>query len=223
MPLREEDFQPEPQNLLAPGALRVYIQAMMRRFLLLGSLALALVPAAGAQLLSVYGTFSDTQFSNVQSSVPPTNTGTYQTTSFWGAGVGGGVTFGVLPVGPVHIGLDFRGSTKPGASGGDTAFGGLRIGLKLPVIRIKPYVQGSGGYVVTRTAAPASSSNTSGTITNQYAGYEIFGGVDYPIVHFIDFRVIEIGGGQAYTIDTSTYAINHISLFSINTGVVVHF
>jgi hypothetical protein len=196
---------------------------MMRRFLLLGTLALAFVPAGRAQLLSVYGTFNDTQFSNVQNSVPANNTGTYQTTSFWAPGVGGGVTFGVLPVGPVHIGLDFRGSTKSGANGGDTGLGGIRIGLKLPVIRIKPYIQASGGYIETRTAAPASSTNTAGTITNQYAGYEIIGGIDYPLIHFIDLRVIEIGGGQAYNINTTTYAINTISLFSINTGVVVHF
>ena len=92
--------------------------------------------------------------------------------------------------------------------------------VKPPVIRIKPYVQASGGWVGTR----AFNSGGSGTFNNNYAAYEILGGVDYPLVRFIDFRVIEVGGGQGYDIGAGRVSTApNLSLFNINSGLVLHF
>jgi hypothetical protein len=76
---------------------------------------------------------------------------TEQYGSFWTSGVGGGVTFNFLPVGPVRLGLDLRGSTRPGSVGADTAMAGFKVGFNPPLIRLKPYIQAFAGYVGTRT------------------------------------------------------------------------
>jgi hypothetical protein len=212
----------------------------MRRLLILA--ALGLTPAAHSQIFSVYGTFSPSQFSNVQTgSLYTASTNTYQQqyTSFWSQGFGGGVTFGILPIGPIHIGLDLRGSTKSGTSGADTAAIGLRIGVKPPLIKIKPYIEAAGSYIQTRTpnnsnfvltntGVTSSSSLSFGTYTNQYGAWEIIGGIDYPLLRILDFRVIEIGGGQGYNFGGSSNsgtptAGAQISILTINSGVVLHF
>jgi hypothetical protein len=187
---------------------------------LIAPAALLLAPTAQAQILSVYGTFSPTHLSNAPAGeiALPNNSGYQQQYStYWASGVGGGVTFGVLPIGPIRIGLDFRGSTKPGTNGADTAMGGIKAGVHIPVIKIKPYIQGSVGYLATRTSNATSTS----TISNDYLAWEIIGGIDYPLAHFVDFRVIEIGGGQGVPVGVSSSP--NPSLLTISSGIVVHF
>ena len=163
--------------------------------------------AAGAQILSIYATSANTRISN-----SPTGTAGV-TNSFWTSGIGGGVTVNMIPFGPVRVGLDMRGSTRPGTNGTDTAMGGLKLGFHPPLLRIKPYVQASGGYIATRTQAVAE---------NHYAGWEILGGVDFPIAPFFDFRAIELGGGSARRVGSGS-GQHDISLFTVNTGLVFHF
>jgi hypothetical protein len=83
--------------------------------------ALLLSGVAHSQILSAYVLSNNTHFSNVQTGSVYTN-GTYtnQFTSFFASGIGGGVTFNMLPIGPVRLGFDLRGSTKPGTTGADT-------------------------------------------------------------------------------------------------------
>jgi hypothetical protein len=179
---------------------------------------LSVFSTARAQILSIYGTYSPVNASNVQTGVIQTSQSGLQTqyTSFWASGVGGGVTVNFLPLPIISLGMDFRGSTRPGTVGADTAMVGLKLGIHPPVIRIKPYIQGSAGYLDTRTV---NVSVGGGTFNNQYITYEILGGIDYPLVHFIDLRVIEIGGGKGYNINSGADA----NLFTINTGLVLHF
>jgi hypothetical protein len=191
----------------------------MRRYVLLGVLAACLVTNARAQVLAVYVTSSSGRFSNVQ-------TGTLlpsgpQYTNFWASGVGGGVTFNFLPVGPVKLGLDLRGSTRPGTTGADTAMGGFKLAFSPPLIHIKPYVQASGGYVSTRTVNVTAGSN-GGTFGNQYAAWEILGGIDIPLAPFLDLRAVEVGGGTGISIPGGPSTPN-ISLFTVNSGLVLHF
>ena len=206
----------------------------MRRLFLLAVLACAPC-AAHAQILSVYGTFSPLHASNVETGsalVAVSGTGgtvatnQEQYTSFFTPAFGGGVTLGILPIGPVHIGLDVRGSTHPGTVGADTALVGLRVGLKLPLIRFKPYVQASAGYLATRTTNVSTNlSGTGGTVggtfTNQYLAYEGIAGVDYSYARFLDFRLLEIGVGQG--LDVLGSSNSNATIFTLNTGVVVHF
>ncbi len=206
----------------------------MRPGLPLLVLAASLAPAAHAQIFSAYATYSPLHASNVQTgSIQNTAGFNNQYTSFWTSGIGGGVTLGILPIGPVRIGLDLRGSTKPGTVGADTAFAGIKIGVKAPLIPIKPYIQASGGYVATRTvnvstttSVLGTSVNAGGTFTNQYAAYEILGGVDYHLLPFIDLRLIEIGAGKGYNSGFSfgPTNLNHdLTIFTVNTGIVAHF
>ena len=178
----------------------------MRRLFLLAALACA--PALRAQAISIYGTFAPLHASNVQTGSVYTTAGYQeQYTSFFTPAFGGGVTFGILPIGPVHIGFDLRGSTHRGTVGADTAMGGLRLGFKPPLLPIKPYVQASVGYLATRTVNVSSTTNVlgattvnGGTFGNQYLAYEGIAGLDYRFDHFIDLRVIEVGAGQGINV-----------------------
>jgi len=188
----------------------------MRRLLLLAALVFP-AAAAHAQIFSVYGTFSPVQISNIPNS-------STTTTSYWAQGFGGGVTFGILPIGPIHIGLDLRGSSKPGANGADTVLAGLRVGVKPPLIRIKPYIQASGGYLGPRPLL-VNSPLPAGTVSHdEYAMWEILGGIDYPLLRILDLRVIEVGGGKGYDVSGATSTnVPNISILTVNTGLVLHF
>jgi len=210
----------------------------MRRLFLV-TLALAICPVVScAQGLSIYFTSTNTRFTNVQNGQDFNTTSSTYTNLFttsWPAEFGGGVTFNAVKAGPLNLGLDFRGSTNHGSTGADTAMFGPRLSLRVPIIHIKPYVEAAGGYVATRTngtiATPtgSSSATTASNITNQYAAWEVFGGVDVPIFPHIDFRAVEIGGGKGYLANAGISNLNfnntstQISLISIDTGVVVHF
>jgi hypothetical protein len=94
---------------------------------------------------------------------------------------------------------------------------GFKLGIHPPVIRIKPYVQASAGYLGTRTfstSIPVGSTN-NGT----YIAWEILGGIDLPLMSHIDLRAIELGGGQGI----GTGSGSNASLFTVNTGVAIHF
>jgi hypothetical protein len=197
------------------------------RKLIVVALVLSSVAAHG-QAVSIYATSASNRFSNVQTGSVLTTSGFQnQYTSYWTSGIGGGVTLNFIPVGPLRLGFDLRGSTHPGSVGADTAMAGIRAAFNPPLIRLKPYVQASGGYVETRTVNVSSSATLpsqtiGGTFTNRYAAWEILGGVDIPILPVLDLRVIELGGGTGVSAFGSANAPN-LSLFSVNSGLVLHF
>jgi hypothetical protein len=182
----------------------------MRRSLLIAALAVLIFSTvAHAQVASIYVTYAPTHLTNVQTGNPP------QYSTYWTNGLGGGVTLNFLPLPVISLGLDLRGSTRSRTPGADTAQAGLKLTVRPPAINIKPYVEAAAGYLGTRTVNAAAGGAASGT----YLTWEILGGVDYPLMHFIDLRLIEVGGGQA--INTGT-GVNP-SLFTVNTGLVLHF
>jgi hypothetical protein len=188
----------------------------MRRIILIAAVLMFIAAAADGQVVLIYGTYSPIHLSNVQTgSAGSSNQPQY--TSYWASGFGGGITLNFLQLPVVSLGLDLRGSTKPGTVGADTAMVGLKLGIHPPIIRIKPYVEASVGYLGTRTFSPSipvGSTNNGTQVT-----WEILGGIDYPLVHFVDFRIIELGGGQGI----NTGSGGNSSLFTVNTGLVVHF
>lgn len=153
-----------------------------------------------------YITWSNTHFTNIASGAQQTN--------FWASGIGGGATVTFLPLPVVSLGMDIRASTRPGTDGADTALAGIKLAIHPPGLPFKPYIQVSGGYAGTRTTRVPGG----GSVSNHYAAWEILGGVDYPLAHMVDWRVIELGGGQAVNTGTSSP-----SLFTVNTGLVIHF
>jgi hypothetical protein len=187
----------------------------MRRSLLFvvltATLAAFTVATARAQVASIYVTYAPTHLTNVQTGTPP------QYTTYWSNGVGGGVTINFLPLPVISLGVDFRGSTRPGTPDADTAQAGIKLTVRPPVIRAKPYVEAAAGYLGTRTVR--TSSPLGSTANGNYITWEILGGIDYPVLHFVDLRLVEVGGGQA--INTGS-GVNP-SLFTVNTGLVLHF
>jgi hypothetical protein len=199
----------------------------MRRICLLAVLTPLLAVCAHAQV-AVYVTSSSGHFSNVPTGLVQTgSTSQEQYASYWTSGVGGGITLNFLPLGPVKLGFDFRGSTRPGTAGADTAMGGFKVGFNPPLIHLKPYVEVAGGYVATRTVnvstSPSDSTKTvGGTFSNKFAAWEILGGVDYPLVKFVDLRLIEVGGGKGVNLPGISGG-QGLSLFTVSSGLVIHF
>ena len=193
----------------------------MRKIIAIAALILLSAVAAHPQAVSIYATSSSAHFTNVQTGSVLTGSGYQeQYANFWASGVGGGVTLNFLPIGPVKLGFDFRGSTRPGTAGADTAMAGFRVAFNPPLIHLKPYLQASGGYVGTRTVN--LTQTVGGTFTNKYAAWEILGGVDVPIASILDLRLIELGGGTGTGAGLASNQPN-ISLFTVNTGLVLHF
>jgi hypothetical protein len=182
----------------------------MRRNLLIAALVVLAAAAAHAQVASIYVTYAPTHLTNVQTGTPP------QYTTYWTNGFGGGVTVNFLPLPVVSLGLDLRGSTQPGTPGADTGQAGIKLTVHPPAFNVKPYVEAAAGYLGTRTV---STSTPGSTHNGTYLTWEILGGIDYPLVHFLDLRLIEVGGGQAI----NTGAGVNPSLFTVNTGLVLHF
>lgn len=183
--------------------------------------------AAGAQIITVYGTFSPLHTSNVRTGTAITSTGnTALYTGFWAPAFGGGVTFNFLNLHVVKLGLDARGSTKPGTTGADTGELSLRLGLQPPLLRLKPYVQGGVGYLATRTVNTTTSFGSTtpvgGTFNNQYATIGFHAGVDKPLIPFLDFRIVEVGYAHAFSVGISPSGDN-ANTFSLSTGLAVHF
>ena len=212
----------------------------MRRLLPAAFLVLALAvlapavlaPAAHAQIFEAYATFSPTHAGNVQTgSILSGGVYSNQYTSFFVPAVGGGVTLNFLPLGPIRIGFDLRGSTKPGTNGIDTGLVGLKLAIKPPLLHIKPYLQASGGYVGTRTTNVSTVSNgttttTGGTFNNHYAAFEGLAGLDVPLAPFFNFRVVEFGVGKGYNTGPTLASIstsNTLTFYTISTGLVFHF
>ncbi len=177
------------------------------------------LPAHG-QFVEVYGTLSIPHVSNLPTGSTCNTNGvcTEQYRSLTVAGFGGGVTVRLVPLGLVDLGVDFRGSDKPGTPGVQTGMVGFKVTAKPPVLHIRPYGQVSAGYFATSTpnqSVPASTSNFS----NKGAAYEVLGGLDLPLLPILDVRVVEIGGGQAFGLFNGKTS----GIFTVNTGLVLHF
>lgn len=194
--------------------MRISLSALVS-LLFLSTLS-ALAPAQ----IAVYGTFSPTRIQGIATG--NNATGGYTTSNYWAYAAGGGATLTVLPLGPLSLGLDLRGSTQPGTQGADTVLAGLKLGAKVPTVSYKPYVQVSGGYLNTRsrvaTGFPSGSTNHQG-----FAAYEVLAGIDHRIAPLIDFRVIEAGVGRGILVNGPNSNIPNVTFVTLSTGLVFHF
>ena len=197
---------------------------MRRSFLLLFLVVLTFAHGsrAGAQKVEFYGTLAFTHLSNVPAGEVQSPSGFQeQYTSITPVGVGGGITVNVLSLPLVSLGLDVRGMNRQGAGGAENALFGVKLTAKTPVAHVKPYMQGAAGFMVAHTrnvSSPASGmTTTDGQFASHYAMYEVLAGIDYPLRRVLDFRIIEIGAGSSFGTSPNT------SVFSVNSGLVLHF
>jgi hypothetical protein len=204
--------------MLNPTPCSASIRPSRFRFLALAALLLLLPSSARAQLVSVYGTFSAARSSNVVNGNTFGLNPTFTYGSYWSEGFGGGATFSPLHLGPLSLGLDVRGS---GSSKADTAMAGIKAGVKLPFLPLRPYVEAAGGYL--RTKIPVTVGLAPATDTTGYYAYEVLGGLDYTVLPHIDVRLVEIGGGQGSYESGPNANIPSVSLFTVNSGVVIRF
>jgi len=178
--------------------------------------------AAQAQRVEFYGTFAVTHAGNVPDGVVQTTSGFQaQYTELTTAQLGGGATYNVFRMPLVSVGLDARGATHTGIGSLDDSLFGVKVAANVPVLRVKPYIEAGAGLMTTRarniSSASSGETTTAGSFTSHYDYYEVLGGLDYPWKKVLDFRLVEIGAGSSFG------NAPNASVFSFNTGVVLHF
>jgi hypothetical protein len=202
--------------------------------------------AARAQF-GVYGTYSADRLSGIQCLAPastnastacsndklgpgPIVTGTSPSAGQSGAvnpsGFWGGAYYDFKDVGPVRLGIDFRGgeghsnkSASSSAGGKDStesysALGGVRGSFRSPYPWLKPYAQMSVGW--TRSDA----TELQHTFDN-FIRYEGFAGIDIHLASLLDLRPVEVGIGDMQRIGTGTGS-SSVFIRSIGAGIVLH-
>lgn len=171
------------------------------RNLSLGIVLAAVAPVIAAAQAGIYGKLDLTNY---------TSNGDVKT--FLGGG--GGLYDDFIHAGPLHAGLDLRGSygTATDLEYRDFLIG-IRVGLTVPVVRLRPYVQGSvgvGGTKVKAQTAPGIVLEWNNRLVE--AG---FVGMDVTVLPHIDWRVAEIGFARINGLSASE--------FKASTGAVLRF
>ncbi len=154
--------------------------------------------AARAQI-ALYGNFEATNLNGAQFNA--------NNTSSWVTGGTFGLYDDFYSFGPVKFGTDVRGSVLSSDSKSlNKILVGVRLAVKPPVLPIKPYVQLNGGV----------ASLSQGSYKPGYKlAYEVNGGVDLTFLPHVDWRMVEVGGGEISDVAGSQ--------FHVATGLVFRF
>lgn len=194
---------------------------MKLRFLLVAAVLLGTVSAASAQV----GLYLNPIASRVSNSVEDTSVFSFlgpasTSRTFWG--VDYGVYDDFSHSGNLSFGLDLRGTDMHANNG---SLKDLLVGLRVsgtPFQRSwRPYAEAAfgGGW----TKSPGSA------ISIRKPEFRIFAGLDHPIYHHVDFRVVEIGYGTLQTISNYTVGngsaktIPSSNVLSVSSGLVFRF
>lgn len=166
---------------------------------------LRLSPSAGAQV-SVYGTGAIATYA-----LKPVNSSSYSFKSDAPGFVIG--AFYNFPIASrVTVGLEGRLAESPGAKGGTASAIAFRVGFVPHHVPLRPYFEIGGGVLSTSTNAELVNDQVrAGSYTNGAA--IIAFGLDVPVAHSIDIRVLDIGS-EAGGSSGAVYA---------DTGIVFHF
>ncbi|MBS1798215.1 MAG: hypothetical protein JSS95_00165 [Acidobacteria bacterium] len=150
----------------------------------------------------IYGTVTGGHLGDMKPPYP--YTGSY---GFWTAGGTFGLYNDFGKFGPIHLGLDARGSIlNTHQHKISSGLGGVRVAFKPPVLPLRPYVQGSVGV--------GSTNFGAGSITKSGFLYQALGGLDVAFFPHVDWRAVEVGGGALHING------NNLGLFTVSTGVV---
>jgi hypothetical protein len=178
----------------------------LRRVLFL--LALVFAPAIASAQVGIYGKFDAVHVSNTDS---------VNESNGWFVGPGAGIYYDFLHLGPIGIGADLRGNLLYANSNRYRSFlFGPRLAIKTPILPLRPYIQASVGL----GGSTHGGLGNVGTIYNNKFQYDIFGGVDYALLPYLDWRVAELSYGRMTGISSGA-SVPDANLFTISTGVVI--
>jgi hypothetical protein len=184
----------------------------MRHLLFITAIFLAAGGAvAGAQIAEAYGTVAVDPLRSVE--LTPYSSS--QFSSYTPVGFTFGGTLNFFNFARIAAGLD---ASDTAANGANLWLAGVRIMVKPPVLRIKPYFKLAVGEA--HLHVPQSySSSLPATLPIDYYIYNAALGVDYRLTRFVDVRGLEVGDGRTL----GGGATNPTNLLTINSGIVVHF
>ena len=156
------------------------------------------------------------------------------------AGWQAGAYYDFRNVGPIRLGVDFRGvvmhsnkSATSSAGGGNTtvldnALLGVRGTFHTPISWLRPYAQVSVGYGRSNATLPFGEDQTpplQPRLEDSYIMYEGFAGLSIPIFPMIDLRPIELGIGNMNRVGSSGATVDgpsSVGVLSIGASVVFH-
>ncbi|MGA8939487.1 MAG: hypothetical protein WB439_10010 [Acidobacteriaceae bacterium] len=156
------------------------------------------------------------------------------------AGIQAGVYYDFRNIGPMRLGLDFRGGTMHGnksatssAGGNDTtgldnALVGVRGSFHTHISWLNPYVQVSGGYARSNATLPIYTGLVTTTplprTEDNFFMYEGFVGLTIHIFPMIDLRPVELGIGNMNRFGSSSTedGPSSIGVKSIGASFVFH-
>ncbi len=160
------------------------------------------------------------------------------------AGFQAGAYYDFRNVGPMRLGVDFRGGTMhsnksaTSSAGGnnttvlDDALLGVRGSFHTPISWLNPYVQVSAGYARSNATLPFGSASSSPGTTplprteDNFLMYEGFAGLTIHVFPLIDLRPVEVGIGNMNRIGGNSGVgldgPSSIGVKSIGASVVFH-
>ena len=204
---------------------RLVSRSLLRLSCALGlATTIAVAPAAArAQHVEAYFTVSENHLTNtptgvvIRNGAPVTQ---YDDANVFGFGYG--VSLRVLSAPKLWVGLDARGTRRPTVKDSmDDGLFGFKVATNAPVLHIRPYVEGTAGFMSVRrpnTSDAASGRQTlDGGFASHFAIAKGFVGVDVPVTSFLYVRAAEVGFGSSFG------ATPNSNLLSVNSGVVFHF
>jgi hypothetical protein len=193
------------------------VTAWTIRMLLLVAAAFVVIggAAARAQIAEAYGTVAVDPLTNVELPPDPFPPNSQHFPSYTPVGFTIGGTLNFLNFAPVAVGVD---ASETVASGANLWLAGLRITVKLPALRIKPYFKLAVGEAHLHVPQSYSTSLPATLPVDTYI-YNAALGVDYRLTHFVDVRLLEVGDGRTL----GAGANNPTNLLTLNSGIVVHF
>ncbi len=174
---------------------------------------LGLVVLAGGVAKGQLGVYGKVDFNHYS----PGGSGS---TAEWFYGGGVGVYDDFIRLGPLHAGVDVRGSFGSGGQQNYRNFlGGVRAAVKVPVLPLRPYAEGLVGGGGTEYTGATAAGITGRSYLTKFT-YEILGGLDYTLIPHVDFRAIEIGVGRQTGVNSGA-SNPGTTIVAVSTGLVV--
>ncbi len=207
-----------------------------------GLLGLGCAAAAHAQA-GVYVGYQATGLSDITCFAVAPNTCSSTGGKVNPAGIQAGAYYDFRNIGPMRLGVDFRGGTMhsnksatSSAGGNDTtvlddALLGVRGSFHTPISWLTPYVQVSAGYARSNATLPFGTAAISAGTTplprteDNFVMYEGFAGLTIHIFPMIDLRPVELGIGNMNRVGSSGASLDgpsSIGVKSIGASVVFH-